>query len=345
MIILGYKKPLNHHDLYDVAEDTKTAHVFGEFSKNWTPLVTPSVIWPLYKTYWPVMLATACYKFVAVLLSFVSPVVLDSLLVWMVGRTPLWQGLFYVALMFLAAVTESILNNLYEYRLALTSMKMRSSVTDAIYQKALRLSPTARSKYTTGEIVNLMAVDANRIIEFVLFVNVGWSSPIQIIISIYLLWQQLGIATLAGVGVMLFLIPFNGWVTTKWRSSQVGLMKQKDKRAKLINEILSGIKVLKLYGWEPSFSDQVRGVRGEEMRLLRKQSFYMSAVTFSFLCAPILVALFSFVTFTLVDRNNVLDASKAFVSLSLFNIMRLPLTFLPLLIHFGTMVSCIEMFN
>ena len=339
MILLGYRQPLKQEDLYDVSAENKTSRVFKDFSRNWTPLVTPSIVWPLYKTYWPIMLNTAAFKFFAILLSFVSPIVLDNLLIWMVGRIPLWQGFFYAGLMFSAAVTESILNNLYEYKLSLTAMKMRSSITDAIYQKALRLSPTARNKFTTGQIVNLMSVDANRIIEFISFVNVAWSSPLQIGIAIYLLWQQLGVATMAGVSVMIFLIPFNGWITSKWRKSQVGLMRQKDKRSKLINEILSGIKVLKLYGWEPSFSEQVKSVRSLELKQLKKQSVYMSAVTFSLSCAPIFVALFSFVTFTLIDQNNILDASKAFVSLSLFNIIRMPLTFIPLLITFGTMVS------
>lgn len=343
LILLGYKRPLKQEDLYDLSGDKRTATVFKEFSKSWTPLVTPSIVWPLYKTYWSVMLKTAAYKFFASLLMFVSPIVLDNLLVWMVRRDPLWQGFFYVGLMFSAAVAESILNNLYEYNLALTAMKMRSAVTDAIYQKALRLSPTARNQFTTGQITNLMSVDANRIIEFISFVNVAWSSPLQISIAVYLLWQQLGAATLAGVGVMLFLIPFNGYITSKWRQSQQGLMKHKDKRAKLINEILSGIKVLKLYGWEPSFAEQVRNVRGEEIRDLRRQSYYMSAATFSLSCAPIFVALFSFTTFTLIDKNNILDASKAFVSLSLFNILRMPLTWIPLLITFGTMVSILRL--
>ena len=46
-------------------------------------------------------------------------------------------------------------------------------------------------------------------------------------------------------------------------------MKDKDKRVKLMDEILNGIKVLKLYAWEPSFGEQVLDIRENEIRSLK----------------------------------------------------------------------------
>lgn len=270
---------------------------------------------------------------------FVNPIILNYLLKWMVDRDPNWHGFFFAFVMFGSTLCESMLNQQYEYNLAITSLKMRSAVTDVLYQKSLRLAPAARNKFTTGQIVNLMSVDCQRILDFILFFNVIWSAPLQIGISIYLLWQQLGLATLAGVAVMILLVPFNTWITGKWKKNQVVLMDKKDMRSKIINEVLAGIKVLKLYAWEPSFMDQVKKIRRGEINTLKTQSYYMLAVTFSLYCAPIFVALSSFVTYTLMDSTHVLDASRAFVSLTLFNIIRLPLTFIPLVVTFGTMVS------
>lgn len=44
------------------------------------------------------------------------------------------------------------------------------------------------------------------------------------------------------------------------------------------------------------------------------------------------VSLVSFTTYVLIDENNVLDSTTAFVSLSLFNILRFPLSMLPMMI-------------
>ena len=73
----------------------------------------------------------------------------------------------------------------------------------------------------------------------------------------YFLWQQLGPSTLAGLAVMILMIPLNGVVATKMKKYQISQMKDKDKRCKLMDEILNGIKVLKLYAWERSFQGQV----------------------------------------------------------------------------------------
>ena len=53
-------------------------------------------------------------------------------------------------------------------------------------------------------------------------------------------------------------------------------MKHKDKRVKSMNEILQGIKIIKLYGWEPSFEKQVGDIRDKELSILKKMA-YLSA--------------------------------------------------------------------
>ena len=342
LIYLGFKRPLKQEDLYELSNEKKTRNNFELFSRYWEPLKTRSIILPMFRTFLTNLILVGLMKLTSSLMMFIPAVVLDHLLKWMETRDPFWMGFFYAGLMFCASLTESTLNNNYEYNLCTLGTKMRSAVIDAVYQKALRLSPDAKNKYTTGQIVNLMSVDAQKITDFILFINVSWSSPLQISIAVYLLWQQLGIATLAGVAVMVFLIPFNAWITSIWRKTQADLMKKKDSRSKLINEVLGGIKVIKLYGWEDSFTNQIKAIRGQESAQLKRQSYYLSVVTFTLNAAPIFVALFSFLTYTLIDSANMLTASKAFVSLALFNMIRQPLTTFPFFIQFATMyfVSC-----
>ena len=118
-------------------------------------------------------------------------------------------------------------------------------------------------------------------------------------------------------------------------------------------QVLNGIKVLKLYSWETSFSYHLITIRREDilyLHLLTSQLFYklynrdseikslknaayMNAFTsFLWTCAPFLVALASFATYVLIDENNVLDPSTAFVSITYFNMLRIPLNMLPNLV-------------
>lgn len=138
--------------------------------------------------------------------------------------------------------------------------------------------------------MNLMTMDTHRIVEFVPLVNMMWSAPLQIVIAIYLLWQQLGIATLAGVVVMLALMPINGFVATRMRILQQSLMKVKDKRIKLMNEILGGIRVWKMYAWEQSFNEKVMELRNSEISKLISMAFYRGFIIFSFSSAQVLVS-------------------------------------------------------
>jgi len=112
------------------------------------------------------------------------------------------------------------------------------------------------SESTVGEIVNLMSVDAQRFMDLTGYLNMLWSAPLQILLSMYFLWQLLGPSVLAGLGVMILLIPINGVIASKAKKLQMKQMKSKDQRVKLMNEILSGIKVCGfLYFLRKAFSD------------------------------------------------------------------------------------------
>jgi len=96
---------------------------------------------------------------------------------------------------------------------------------------------------TLGEIVNYMSVDVQKIMDNIPFMNMIWSAPLQIAIAMYFLWGILGPSTLAGLAVIILLVPANAIIAGKARKYQAEQMKYKDQRIKLINEILSGVKV------------------------------------------------------------------------------------------------------
>lgn len=107
-------------------------------------------------------------------------------------------------------------------------------------------------------------MDVKELHNLVLFVNVIWSAGFQVVVALYLLWKQLGLDSLVGVRFMQVVIPIATLVAQGMRKGEAELMSKKDDSSKLMNQISSIIKVIKLYGWENALKEQVSTVRKEE---------------------------------------------------------------------------------
>ncbi|NWR82496.1 MRP3 protein, partial [Furnarius figulus] len=323
---VSYMKKSNHM-LNHVGDGPEEAEVLIRDKKNNRK---PSFLKALLRTFGPYFLIGSFFKLIQDLLSFVNPQLLSVLIGFIKNKdAPAWWGFLIAALMFVCAVLQTLILHQHFQYCFVTGMRLRTGITGVIYRKSLAITNSAKRSSTVGEIVNLMSVDAQRFMDLMTFLNMLWSAPLQIFLALYFLWQALGPSVLAGVAVMVLLIPFNSAIAIKTRAFQVEQMRYKDSRIKLMNEILGGIKVLKLYAWEPSFSEKVLEIRKNELRVLKKSAYLNSLSTFAWISAPFLVALTTFAVYVSVDENNILDAEKAFVSLSLFNILKFPLNMLP----------------
>ncbi|XP_075889870.1 ATP-binding cassette sub-family C member 3 isoform X2 [Nelusetta ayraudi] len=290
----------------------------------------PSFLHAIIRAFGPYFLIGSAFKVLQDVITFVNPQLLRMLIAFTKQEgAPDWWGYSLAFLMFFTAVLQTLILHRHFHYCFVTGMNVRTAIIGAIYRKALVITNAAKRSSTVGEIVNLMSVDAQRFMDLTTFLNMLWSAPLQIILALYFLWQNLGPSVLAGVAVMVMLIPLNAVIAMKTRAFQVEQMQHKDARIKLMNEILNGIKVLKLYAWETSFRDKVLAIRQKELNVLRKTAYLGAVSTMAWTSAPFLVALTTFAVYVTVDENNILDAEKAFVSLSLFNILRFPLNMLP----------------
>ncbi|KAK0089852.1 hypothetical protein PV325_005159 [Microctonus aethiopoides] len=357
----GFKRPLESTDLWAMNPEDTASEVIPKFDKYWNKTVkkcdisqtakasfrkssgqvdfnntrkkkVASILIPLCRAFGPTFMFGAALKLSQDIMIFISPQLLKLLIQFVEGSEPIWKGVLYSILLLLTATFQTLVLAQYFNRMFIVGMRIRTALVAAIYRKALRMSNAARKESTVGEIVNLMAVDAQRFIELTAYINMIWSAPLQIALALYFLWDELGASVLAGLLVMIILIPVNAVIANKVKTLQIRQMKSKDERVKLINEVLNGIKVLKLYAWEPSFEQQILKIRNKEIKVLKEAAYLNSGTSFIWSCAPFLVSLVSFATYVYVDDSHVLDSKKAFVSLSLFNILRFPLSMLPMMI-------------
>ena len=207
---------------------------------------------------------------------------------------------------------------------------VRTAVSTLMYKKSLSVSAAGRACTNTGQVVNMMSNDTTQLQRFIQFGGMTLVAPIQIVISLFLIYRQVGASTFVGIGFMVVLAPVNIIVFSVVGKMRRKVLKYSDLRVKMMNEILSGIRIIKFYAWEKAFKKEVGVLRENELKALTNLA-YVSAVGFSLilLSAPIIQPILVFLAYINI-QDEPLSASTAFTTVALFNIMRFPFAFLPM---------------
>lgn len=155
-----------------------------------------------------------------------------------------------------------------------------------------------------------------------------YSAPVDVIISIAYLYQLLGVSTLVGLAVMLVCLPLSGLVTKKMSAKYTELTTAKDRRNELVNEVLQGIRMIKYFAWENNWKERVSKARKVEIKKLISVIVLDICIGLIYTVVPVFVIASTFIWYTKVAGNE-LTASVAFVSITLFDMLRNPLIFIP----------------
>lgn len=181
------------------------------------------------------------------------------------------------------------------------------------------------SQVTTGTIINLMAVDAFKVSEICAYLHFLWANtPVQVIVAVVLLYQILGYSSIAGISMMALLLPVNLFISKRFASIQKLILAATDARIHTTNEVLSNIRIIKYFAWEPRFIGLVNEKRAVELAHLRRRYILWAVAATVWSGAPVLITFLSFLVYTMVEKKDLIP-SVAFTALSLFQILRIPL--------------------
>ncbi|CAO3692121.1 unnamed protein product [Rhizopus stolonifer] len=334
---LGYQKPLTMDDLWNLPKSDQSAAVSERFQHNWDKEMqktSPSLFKVLFRTLVGPFALAALFKLLQDILQFTQPMLLKQLMGWVTSYTtdnpePSYSGIFISVAMFVTAVCQTLFLQQYFQRCFSTGMRLRAALVTAIYKKTLVLSNASRQSSTVGEIVNHMSVDAQRLMDLCTYFHVAWSGPFQIVIALYLLYNTMGVSVGAGVGVLILAIPLNTFIARRMRTYQKTQMGNKDSRVKLMNEILNGIRVIKLYAWEAPFLEKISYIRNDlELATLKKIGIFSAVQNFTWTSIPFLVSLSTFAVYVSIS-DQPLTSDVAFVAIALFSLLQFPLTVFP----------------
>ncbi|KNE55572.1 hypothetical protein AMAG_01463 [Allomyces macrogynus ATCC 38327] len=331
------------------AEANPTPEKDGAATKP--PTIAPSlvrVIWGAYGTPW---LVAGIFNATNIACQVSSPVVLQLLLTYLQGEelhakhpnaalppsAPSWAGGAYgyilVLGIFALQFLSTLSNSLMFFLTMRVGMTLRGGMVATVYAKALRLSAKARAaEFNAGRVTNIISTDTARLDFMMPQAHTLWAAPVQLVIVLCLLLRLVGIATLGGFALMAIAIPTTSAVMRKLSALRKQNQLLTDQRVKLMNEVLQGIKVIKLLGWEVAITDAVMVLRDKELALIKRLVVWRAWITGISQVIPAIAAIIVFATY--YAMGNTLTPAIVFSALALFNQLRLPLMMIPASLSF-----------
>ncbi|KAJ2784563.1 Transporter of the ATP-binding cassette (ABC) [Coemansia javaensis] len=373
MIWLGYRRPLEPNDVYDLMPEDRSEHVCARWQSECRAYArrrgrdTRSLARRLFWFFrW--QLAVQCaWTLAQAVFVFSSPLFLRRILAYMEDPTLYTreQAFWCVFGLLAGASLASLCQSQALWVGRKIGIQIKSIIVGDVYAKSLRRRDAAStighapaaaaasddsSDYpkpapassagddgdamsSFGKITNLMAVDANKISEVSAYLHLLYLLPVEIAIAVVMLYQLLGAASIGGLATILVLVPVQWWIISVWNAYQDQLMKASDRRMSAMNEILQGVRIIKFFAWEPQFERQVAEVRGNELGVLRRRYLVMTYSILLFFMAPVFVTLTTFAVYTALMGHK-LTASVAFTALALFKTLRSPMDQLPDMISY-----------
>lgn len=196
--------------------------------------------------------------------------------------------------------------------------KLRLALSGLIYRKCLQVSKSSSNDGLRARAINILSNDLGRFDVALCFLHDTWKGPMESILIGYLMYREIGMSAVIGVSFMLSFIPLQAWAAKKAAYYRQKTAERTDMRVKLMNEIIQGIQVIKMYAWEKSFARVVAEVRLKEVKAIRGTAYIHAALSCTSMISPLSVflALCSY-----VYLGDALTAKKVYMVSSYFNML------------------------
>uniref|UniRef100_A0A8B9VUZ1 Multidrug resistance-associated protein 4 n=1 Tax=Anas zonorhyncha TaxID=75864 RepID=A0A8B9VUZ1_9AVES len=334
LFIIGHKRKLEEDDMYKVLPEDSSEKLGEELQWYWDKEVqkakkrgkTPHLTKAIILCYWKSYLVFGIFTMIEETLKIVQPILLGKIINYFENydEAALKFAYCYAGALSVCTLILAIMHHLYFYHVQRAGMKLRVAMCHMIYRKALRLSNVAMAKTTTGQIVNLLSNDVNKFDQVTIFLHFLWAGPIQAVAVTVLLWMEIGPSCLAGMAVLIILLPVQTCIGRLFSSLRSKTAAFTDVRIRTMNEVISGMKIIKMYAWEKSFAELVSGLRRKEIAMVMKSSYLRGLNLASFFVASKITVFMTFMAYVLL--GNVISASRVFVAVSLYGAVRLTVT-------------------
>ncbi|KAK9452581.1 ABC multidrug transporter-like protein [Dipodascopsis uninucleata] len=333
----GYARPIHENDIPEL-ENWRSAKVMTDaFLENLDKRTKKGskgpLLWALIDTFtFDAAWSMSCRVIVDVL-QMTSPQLSRKIIYFVADsyegiHRPIGHGVGMVIGLTVMILTAALLQQQYFYSSGRFGSHTRTVLINSLYRKSLMLSNRSRVDYTNGKITNLMSTDTYRIEFCTMFIEHLFDAPVPLGICLVLLIVNIGVSSLCGFALLVLATPILGMlarVITKRRTLSIIFT---DSRIRLMQELLQSMRVIKFFSWEDAYIERISLVRFKEIKIVRLMLILRSGIFALAITVPVFASMISFIVLSVTGHN--MDPAKVFASLSLFNLLRIPLMLLPI---------------
>ncbi|XP_070538464.1 ATP-binding cassette sub-family C member 5-like [Ptychodera flava] len=332
LIKKAYRHGLNQEDLWVCGETDSAEYNARRLEEMWKDEVlkkgneTASLTSVFVKF-------TRCRAIIAIICmwsyslgSFFNTVLLRHLLAYVQGsESNLLYGIGLTCALVISETMKSLALSASTLIQTTNAVRLRCAIVTLVYQKVLKFR-NLQGK-AIGEIINLFTNDGHRVFEACLRIHLAVNGPFIMLLTATYTAYILGPAALLGSALFFLILPLQILFSKLLGSLRVKTVRITDTRVRMVNEMITYIKLIKMYAWEKPFAKKMAGIRRREKKLLQFAGFAQS-VNISW--NPIIQGAAIVLTFVVhIATGNDLTAATAFTVVTMFALARTALTAAP----------------
>ncbi|XP_050954832.1 multidrug resistance-associated protein 1 [Labeo rohita] len=323
-----WEKQQNYNERSDLEKDCGRESLLVS-SKNNTGY---SLLYAIWVTFRPALVKLVLLRLSTDVFSILGPLTLSNLR-WVIlfcERQAVfdWAQYTYSLVVLGAVCCCAVSQHHFEKHSRIITANAQAVLAGCLYRKTLSVSHSSRQQSDTTQGTDVLR-EVEYVTELVVTLACIWSAPLRVTLYLGLLWGELGPGVLAGVALLLVLVPVNSAVERKAKQLRRTQLIIRERSEQLIKEMLHKYQALKFLTWESWFHQRVTESRARELEMLRILGYLTAFSMLNSICMPFLVGFSSLGVFVLADDGNVLTPSQIFTSLCFFRFLRPTLLELP----------------
>ncbi|CAG5018109.1 unnamed protein product [Parnassius apollo] len=264
----GNRRDLEEYDLVRAKSKYNSKLVGDNLERNWLQEEAaakstgrkPSFKKCLVKTFFWSFVPGGILQFTCVCIQTVTPLLFAKLLSYWSANSTISRetAAYYAGGMILSNWIAAFCGHHGNFLCQQFGMKLRVAISSLMFRKIMRMNNGSLGGTTAGKVVNILSNDLQRFDLAFFFLHYIWIIPLQLSAVSYLGYMQAGTAALIGLAALIIIaLPVQSGLGTFVGKIRFRTAEKTDARVKLMNEVINGIQVIKMYAWEIPFQKVV----------------------------------------------------------------------------------------
>ncbi|KAH7236581.1 P-loop containing nucleoside triphosphate hydrolase protein [Fusarium tricinctum] len=329
----GYSQNLQIESLFPLEKHFKSSYLQNQLQDAWGKASKKgdyALMFTVFKSLKGPLLAIVFPRLCFIGFTFCQPFLISVTLRWAErdsNSDDMSQGYGLIGAWFLVFIGLAVTTGQYQHMTVRATTMARGQLISMLYDKATDMSITAANPTAA---LTLMSADIERIDTGWRTAHDVWANLIEIVIAVYLLGRQLGLACLIPVGAAIFSIVGSVIAVSFVMARQAIWLEAIERRISVTSQMLGSMKGVKMCGLCSVLGTRIQAMREEELHISGKfRRLLIWNMVLAYL-APVFAPILSFMTYSLLAQSEGgkgnLDTNRMFTSLSLFALLQDPLT-------------------